>query len=92
MLKQFKSTSLADQVFDRLENELLLTRVELSNLSSLTEAEIADGRDYLSLMYENLSVLETMRTSNTSTEANRSTETEEETEEQPIEELTGDGE
>ena len=82
------------ELFDRLENELLLTRVELSNLSSLTEAEIADGRDYLSLMYENLSVLETMRTSNTSNEANRSTETEEEeeTEEQPIEELTGDGE
>ena len=80
------------ELFDRLENELLLTRVELSNLSSLTEAEIADGRDYLSLMYENLSVLETMRTSNTSTEADRSTETEEETEEQPIEELTGDGE
>lgn len=49
-------------LFDRLENELLLTRVELSNLSSLTENEIAEGKDYLSLMYENLSVLETMKT------------------------------
>ena len=49
-------------LFDELESELDLTRVELSNLSSLTEAEIDEGKDYLSLMYENLSVLETMRT------------------------------
>jgi ABC-type Zn uptake system ZnuABC Zn-binding protein ZnuA len=81
------------ELFDRLESELLLTRVELSNLSSLTEAEIAEGRDYLSLMYENLSVLETMKTSNTANDGSRipaEEETEETTEEQPIEELTGD--
>ncbi len=81
------------ELFDRLESELLLTRVELSNLSSLTEAEIAEGRDYLSLMYENLSVLETMKTSNTANDGSHipaEEETEETTEEQPIEELTGD--
>ncbi len=50
-------------LFDRLENELGLVRVELSNLSSLTESEEQNGKDYLSLMYENLSVLETMKTS-----------------------------
>jgi ABC-type Zn uptake system ZnuABC Zn-binding protein ZnuA len=49
------------ELFDRLESELLLTRVELSNLSSLTESELAEGKEYLSLMYENLSVLETMK-------------------------------
>ena len=47
-------------LFDELESELGLTRVELSNISSLTTAEENDGKDYLSLMYENLSVLETM--------------------------------
>ena len=49
------------ELFDQLESELLLTRVELSNLSSLTESELAEGKEYLSLMYENLSVLETMK-------------------------------
>jgi ABC-type Zn uptake system ZnuABC Zn-binding protein ZnuA len=79
-------------LMNQLEEELGLKRITLRNISSLTTNESESGKDYLSLMYENLSVLETMRTSNTSTEANRSTETEEETEEQPIEELTGDGE
>jgi ABC-type Zn uptake system ZnuABC Zn-binding protein ZnuA len=49
-------------LFNRLQEELSLTRVELNNLSSLTAADEASGRDYLSLMYENLSVLETMKT------------------------------
>ncbi|MCR5794895.1 MAG: zinc ABC transporter substrate-binding protein [Solobacterium sp.] len=49
-------------LFDELESELSLTRVELSNLSSLTKAEEDAGKDYLSVMYENLNVLETMKT------------------------------
>ena len=49
-------------LFDELESELGLTRVELSNLSSLTKAEADAGKDYLSVMYENLNVLETMKT------------------------------
>lgn len=48
-------------LFASLEEELGLTRVELHNLSSLTETEENMGKDYISLMYENLSVLETMR-------------------------------
>ena len=48
------------ELFNELEDELGLTRVELSNLSSLTDAERAAGKDYLSIMYENLAVLETM--------------------------------
>lgn len=47
-------------LFNSLQEELGLTRVELSNLSSLTDEEDAEGKDYLSLMYENLRVLETM--------------------------------
>lgn len=67
-------------LFDELESELSLTRVELSNLSSLTDTEENDGKDYLSLMYENLSVLETMKTeraAQTTQEENTSSETEE---------------
>ena len=48
------------QLFDNLINELGLTRVELSNLSSLTASQESNGKDYISIMYENLSVLETM--------------------------------
>lgn len=72
-------------LFDRLESELMLTRVELSNLSSLTEAEIAEGKDYLSLMYENLSVLETMKTSYAVSDPTR---TEEPESEEAAEEVT----
>ena len=76
-------------LFDRLESELMLTRVELSNLSSLTEAEIAEGKDYLSLMYENLSVLETMKTARAS-EQNTLPVTEEDVSEASDEEVSGD--
>jgi hypothetical protein len=48
------------ELFNRVEDDLGLTRVELSNLSSLTDSEAEAGKDYLSIMYENLSVLETM--------------------------------
>ena len=47
-------------LFDELQEELGLTRVELSNLSSLTDEELNSGKDYLSIMYENLQVLELM--------------------------------
>lgn len=48
------------RLFDELQEELGLTRVELSNLSSLTEDEKNSGKDYISIMYENLQVLELM--------------------------------
>ena len=47
----------------RLEEELGLQRITLRNISSLTNAEIESGKDYLSLMYENLSVLESIASS-----------------------------
>lgn len=50
------------QLFNELEDELNLTRVNLNNISSLTASQIANNKDYLSLMYENLSVLENITT------------------------------
>ncbi|MBP3891063.1 MAG: zinc ABC transporter substrate-binding protein [Solobacterium sp.] len=47
-------------LFNELQEELGLTRVELNNLSSLSAEDDAAGKDYLSIMYENLKVLETM--------------------------------
>lgn len=48
------------KLFNTLEEELGLIRVDLSNLSSLSASEAKAGKDYLSIMYENLSVLQTM--------------------------------
>ena len=42
----------------QLEDELGLKRINLYNISSLTENQISSGKDYLTLMYENLSILE----------------------------------
>ena len=50
----------------QLEEELGLKRITLRNISSLTSSQIESGKDYLSLMYENLSVLESIATSNVS--------------------------
>lgn len=57
------------QLFSSLEEELGLKRVTLYNISSLTNSQIESGKDYLSLMYENLSILENMATSNIVVEA-----------------------
>lgn len=47
-------------LFSQLEDELGLKRVTLHNISSLTNSQIESGKDYLSLMYENLSILQNM--------------------------------
>lgn len=47
-------------LFNQVETDLGLTRVELNNLSSLTADQENEGRDYISIMYENLSVLQSM--------------------------------
>ena len=52
------------ELMTQLEEELGLKRVTLNNISSLTSAQIESGKDYMSLMYENLSILENMATSN----------------------------
>ena len=50
-------------LFSTLENDLGLKRVNLSNLSSLTVTQQTDNKDYLTIMYENLAVLENIATS-----------------------------
>lgn len=67
-------------LFNELETSLNLTRVNLSNLSSLTETQITDNKDYMSIMYENLTVLENMAIDNidatiaSKTQENKATE------------------
>lgn len=48
------------ELFDTLQQELNLTAVTLSSLSSLTDLQQSEGKDYLSVMYENLDVLSSM--------------------------------
>lgn len=43
-----------------LESELGLKRITLNNISSITSAQQAAGKDYMSLMYENLNTLESI--------------------------------
>lgn len=47
-------------LYERLEDDLDLIRIDLSNLSMLSAEQIASGKDYLSVMYENLTELETV--------------------------------
>lgn len=58
------------ELFDELETELKLKRVNLYNISSLTPSQMNDNKDYLSLMYENLNVLENIATELSKTEEN----------------------
>lgn len=55
-------------LFNQLENELELTRVNLSNLSSINETQKSENMDYMSIMYENLSTLENMASDNVQSE------------------------
>ncbi len=50
------------KLFEELENELGLTRVNLSNLSSINETQKQENMDYISIMFENLSNLQNMST------------------------------
>lgn len=56
------------ELFNRLENELELIRVNLSNLSSINQTQKDANMDYLSIMYENLSTLENMASDNIQSE------------------------
>lgn len=47
---------------DRLSEELGLTKVSLHNLASFTQEQYESGIDYITAMYENLNVLESLRT------------------------------
>lgn len=47
-------------LFTQIEEELGLKRVTLHNISSLTATQIESGKDYMTLMYDNLSYLQNM--------------------------------
>ena len=48
------------ELFNTLEEQLGLIRVEMSSLSSLSRQQVKDGKDYFTIMNENLQVLEAM--------------------------------
>ncbi len=47
-------------LYDKIKDDLELTQVNLSNLMTLTQNDIEEGKDYFTIMYENLSFLESM--------------------------------
>src|SRR5690554_5746309 len=47
-------------LYNQLKDELDLTQVNISNLTTLTQTDINDGKDYFTIMYDNLSFLESM--------------------------------
>lgn len=49
-----------NELYEQVKNDCNLTEIPLSNLSSLSDDESKAGKDYLSVMYENLTSLETM--------------------------------
>ena len=68
-------------LFVQLEEELGLKRVTLNNISSLTNSQYESGKDYLTLMYENLSILDNMATSSVQTVEVQTEEVQEQVEE-----------
>ncbi len=50
------------ELYNSLISELGLKRVNLYNISSLTSSQLSSGKDYMSLMLENLSILQNMAT------------------------------
>lgn len=58
------------ELCDRIQSELNLTRINLSNISSLTESQKEEGKDYISLMYENYNILENIATNSITQEDN----------------------
>lgn len=55
---------------ERVKNDCTLQEVSLSNLSSLSDSENKQGKDYLSIMYENLNTLKDMAEDNPSSSSN----------------------
>lgn len=49
-----------EDLFTRVQNDLGLIRIDLSNLSALSDTQKDEGKDYLSIMYENLAVIQTI--------------------------------
>lgn len=48
------------ELYTQIKDELELTQVNLSNLTFLSENDLSEGKDYLTIMYDNLSFLESI--------------------------------
>lgn len=55
-----------EKLYERVRKDCSLKEAALSNLSSLSTSENKDGKDYLSIMYENLNTLKEMEEANPS--------------------------
>lgn len=69
------------ELFTEIEEELDLKRVTLYNISSLTPSQVETSKDYMSLMYENLSILQNMSVDIVKAQINEVVDTETEAEE-----------
>ena len=49
------------ELYNRVKNECGLEEIELSNLSTLTQKEFDSNKDYLTIMYDNLTALENIK-------------------------------
>ena len=48
-------------LYDRVKNECNLTEIKLNNISSISEQSMNNNKNYMTLMYENLSQLEALK-------------------------------
>ena len=58
IVKEANLTEEMLELYEKVKKECALTEIKLSNLSTLTEAEFNENKDYLTIMYDNLSTLE----------------------------------
>ena len=49
-----------EELYQSLKEELGLKEIQLSNISSLNKKEVKENKDYLTIMYDNLTVLESI--------------------------------
>ena len=60
ILKESNMTEAMTALYERVKEDCGLTEVNLSNLSTLTQNEYNQNKDYLTIMYENLTTLENL--------------------------------
>ena len=48
-------------LYDRVKSECTLTEIKLNNISSISEQSMNNNKNYMTLMYENLSQLEALK-------------------------------
>ena len=59
--KEANMTEEMEALYQKVKAECKLTEISLSNLSTLTQAEFDQNKDYLTIMYDNLTTLEKIK-------------------------------